>query len=149
MKTGLADLPLHWGKAPKWLFERMKELGKEICVILIDEYGKYKIGRYYSDYVSLFIFKSNLYSYLIVFASVDSVILSISSFLKSFLWGCGSLALISIIGIVSTLIRWSSVLFLVLNGFGLRGIVFWLDHRRLVVADAFSVKVNSALKLQF
>ncbi len=49
MKTGLADLPLHWGKAPKWLFERMKELGKEICVILIDEYGKKEFLKRISD----------------------------------------------------------------------------------------------------
>lgn len=34
-----ADLPLHYGKAPRWLFERMVALAKEIGNILIIEYG--------------------------------------------------------------------------------------------------------------
>ncbi len=38
--SGIADLPLHTGRAPKWLFSRMKSLGKEIIRIIVDEYGK-------------------------------------------------------------------------------------------------------------
>lgn len=34
-----ADLPLHYGKAPRWLFERMVLLAKEIGNILVLEYG--------------------------------------------------------------------------------------------------------------
>ena len=39
MKTGVAHLPLHYGKAPSWLFQRMKCLAKEITLFVIDAYG--------------------------------------------------------------------------------------------------------------
>ena len=39
MKTGIAHLPLHSGKAPSWLFQRMKALSVEITSILIDAHG--------------------------------------------------------------------------------------------------------------
>ncbi|MCD6547001.1 MAG: DUF763 domain-containing protein [Nanoarchaeota archaeon] len=39
MKTGIANLPLHYGKAPRWLFDRMTKLSGEISEIIIDEYG--------------------------------------------------------------------------------------------------------------
>ncbi|MEM3543350.1 MAG: DUF763 domain-containing protein [archaeon] len=32
-------LPLHYGKAPRWLFSRMKNLGKSILDVIIDEFG--------------------------------------------------------------------------------------------------------------
>lgn len=38
-QTGYANLPLHGGKAPSWLTSRMRRLAKEICTIIIDEYG--------------------------------------------------------------------------------------------------------------
>ncbi|MEM2263367.1 MAG: DUF763 domain-containing protein, partial [Candidatus Bathyarchaeia archaeon] len=38
-RTGVAKLPLHDGKAPKWLVVRMRKLAKEIVTIIIDEYG--------------------------------------------------------------------------------------------------------------
>jgi hypothetical protein len=38
-RTGVARLPLHYGKAPRWLVIRMRELAKEIVTIIIDEYG--------------------------------------------------------------------------------------------------------------
>jgi len=38
-RTGVARLPLHYGKAPKWLVVRMRKLAKEITTIIIDEYG--------------------------------------------------------------------------------------------------------------
>ena len=38
MRTGTADLPLHGGRAPRWLFERMTLLAREMALaILIDE----------------------------------------------------------------------------------------------------------------
>ncbi len=40
MKTGIADLPLHYGSCPRWLFGRMKNLGKSISEIIILEFGK-------------------------------------------------------------------------------------------------------------
>jgi hypothetical protein len=38
-RTGIAKLPLHYGKAPRWLVVRMQKLAKEIVAIIIDEYG--------------------------------------------------------------------------------------------------------------
>ncbi len=39
MRTGIADLPLHRGKAPKWLFNKMVKLSKEIVEIIIEEFS--------------------------------------------------------------------------------------------------------------
>jgi len=39
MRTGTANLPLHHGKAPAWLFSRMKRLSREIVVWVVREYG--------------------------------------------------------------------------------------------------------------
>jgi uncharacterized protein len=39
MRTGYSQLPLHGGKAPRWLFERMKRLAREIVCHLVAEYG--------------------------------------------------------------------------------------------------------------
>ena len=39
MRTGVAHLPLHYGKAPSWLFQRMKGLSREITLFIIDIYG--------------------------------------------------------------------------------------------------------------
>jgi len=38
-RTGVANLPLHGGKAPAWLTVRMRKLAKEIANIMIDEHG--------------------------------------------------------------------------------------------------------------
>jgi hypothetical protein len=35
----MAHLPLHWGRAPKWLFSRMSKLAREITIAIIEEYG--------------------------------------------------------------------------------------------------------------
>ncbi|MGC8776640.1 MAG: DUF763 domain-containing protein [Candidatus Micrarchaeia archaeon] len=35
----LTYLPLHGGKAPRWLFSRMIKLGEKICYAILDEYG--------------------------------------------------------------------------------------------------------------
>ncbi|MEA1908390.1 MAG: DUF763 domain-containing protein, partial [Euryarchaeota archaeon] len=39
MKTGTMNLPLHGGRAPRWLFRRMVGLSREITKIIIYEYG--------------------------------------------------------------------------------------------------------------
>lgn len=49
MKTGSADLPLHSGRAPKWLFKRMKELAREISLFIISEMGQEKFFKKLSD----------------------------------------------------------------------------------------------------
>ena len=39
-KTGIANLPLHGGKAPRWLFRRMVSLSQAITDVILLEYGK-------------------------------------------------------------------------------------------------------------
>lgn len=39
MRTGYSQLPLHGGKAPRWLFQRMTRLAREIICHLVAEYG--------------------------------------------------------------------------------------------------------------
>lgn len=39
MRTGTATLPLHYGSAPPWLFERMAKLAREITIAIIGEYN--------------------------------------------------------------------------------------------------------------
>ncbi len=48
-KTGMANLPLHGGKAPPWLFKRMRKLGGVISEIIINEYGTEEYLRRLSD----------------------------------------------------------------------------------------------------
>ncbi len=48
-KTGVANLPLHGGKAPKWLFKRMVKLSKGIVEIITYEYSKDEFIRRLSD----------------------------------------------------------------------------------------------------
>jgi len=49
MKTGSMDLPLHDGQAPRWLFNRMKKLAREITLAIIIEYGTDEVLRRLSD----------------------------------------------------------------------------------------------------
>ena len=44
-----ADLPLHTGSAPPWLFDRMVELSGAIAEAIIDEYGQDELLRRLSD----------------------------------------------------------------------------------------------------
>ena len=48
-RTGFAHLPLHGGKAPAWLFERMVPLSREIVVFLAGEFGREEVLRRLSD----------------------------------------------------------------------------------------------------
>jgi len=38
-QTGIAHLPLHGGKAPSWLFQRMVRLGREIVRLIVEDSG--------------------------------------------------------------------------------------------------------------
>jgi hypothetical protein len=49
--TGTVDLPLHYGKAPKWLFGRMVRLSREIIKIIVWECGPEEILKKVSDSV--------------------------------------------------------------------------------------------------
>lgn len=48
-RTGCADLPLHRGTVPKWLAERMKNLGTLIVESIIQNYGKREVLVRLSD----------------------------------------------------------------------------------------------------
>lgn len=48
-RTGQADLPLHYGNVPKWLSDRMTELGRLIVESLVYNYGKREVLRRLSD----------------------------------------------------------------------------------------------------
>ncbi len=48
-RTGLAHLPLHGGKAPRWLFERMTRLSREITIAIVSEFGGEEMLRRLSD----------------------------------------------------------------------------------------------------
>lgn len=39
MKTGIANLPLHYGSCPRWLFENMVKLGRAITETFVYEHG--------------------------------------------------------------------------------------------------------------
>lgn len=49
MRTGRADLPLHGGRAPAWLFERMTALAREIGRAVVEEEGPQGLLRRASD----------------------------------------------------------------------------------------------------
>jgi hypothetical protein len=48
-RTGVANLPLHGGKAPSWLTGRMQKLAKEIASIMIEDQGTTKFIQRLSD----------------------------------------------------------------------------------------------------
>ncbi|MBW3578186.1 MAG: DUF763 domain-containing protein [Actinobacteria bacterium] len=49
MRTGHADLPLHGGRAPRWLFERMSALAREMTVAIAAQEGPHGLLRRVSD----------------------------------------------------------------------------------------------------
>jgi uncharacterized protein len=48
-RTGTAQLPLHGGRAPAWLFGRMVQLAREITIHVVAEYGSEEMLRRLSD----------------------------------------------------------------------------------------------------
>ncbi len=48
-REGIAELPLHTGHAPRWLFERMVKLSGEIIKIISLEYGTEEVLKRFSD----------------------------------------------------------------------------------------------------
>jgi len=49
MRTGIATVPLDYGRCPYWLFERMKRLSRGIVLAIIEEFGAEEILRRLSD----------------------------------------------------------------------------------------------------
>jgi len=48
-RTGSATLPLHYGKAPRWLFERMAALARQILAALVTDAGQSELLNRLSD----------------------------------------------------------------------------------------------------
>jgi hypothetical protein len=48
-RTGIANLPLHYGKVPPWLFERMCQLAREITIVTVTEFGTEEMLRRLSN----------------------------------------------------------------------------------------------------
>ncbi len=48
-RTGTADLPLHYGSVPKWLYDRMAKLGALIAESIVELYGNREFIRRLSD----------------------------------------------------------------------------------------------------
>jgi uncharacterized protein len=48
-QTGIANLPLHGGKAPPWLFQRMVRLGREIVRLIVEDQGPRELLTRISD----------------------------------------------------------------------------------------------------
>jgi hypothetical protein len=48
-RTGIANLPLHYGKVPAWLFARMSQLAREITIATVVEFGTGEMLRRLSD----------------------------------------------------------------------------------------------------
>ena len=48
-RSGMADLPLHYGKVPAWLYERMASLGRSIVEVILMDYGKDEVLRRLAD----------------------------------------------------------------------------------------------------
>jgi len=48
-RSGQADLPLHGGKVPPWLFERMAKLGGAVMEWIVQEYGSSEVIRRISN----------------------------------------------------------------------------------------------------
>ncbi|MBM3155209.1 MAG: DUF763 domain-containing protein [Chloroflexi bacterium] len=48
-RTGIANLPLHYGKAPRWLFDRMTKLAREITIAITAEFGPQEMLQRLSD----------------------------------------------------------------------------------------------------
>src|SRR5580698_4889430 len=44
-RTGSADLPLHGGRVPKWLSDRMTRLGAVMCEAIVHHYGRDELLR--------------------------------------------------------------------------------------------------------
>ncbi len=49
MKTGIATVPLDYGRCPPWLFERMKRLSRGIIIAITEELGEEEVLKRFSD----------------------------------------------------------------------------------------------------
>ncbi|NPB09336.1 MAG: DUF763 domain-containing protein, partial [Thermodesulfobacteria bacterium] len=48
-RTGIADLPLHGGHAPRWLFDRMVRLSRALVQVIVRDFGSEEVLRRLAD----------------------------------------------------------------------------------------------------
>ena len=49
IQKSVVDLPLHGGKCPSWLFERMVKLSRAIFIVILEEFGKKELLKRLAD----------------------------------------------------------------------------------------------------
>jgi len=49
MRTGIATVPLDYGKCPRWLFERMRKLARSIILTIREEFSPEEVLQRFSD----------------------------------------------------------------------------------------------------
>jgi hypothetical protein len=49
MRTGIATVPLDYGRCPPWLFKRMEKLGRAITEVIVEEFGVEEFLKRLSD----------------------------------------------------------------------------------------------------
>lgn len=49
MRTGIATVPLDYGKCPRWLFERMQKLSRSIILAIREEFSPEEVLKRFSD----------------------------------------------------------------------------------------------------
>ena len=49
MRTGIATVPLDYGRCPRWLFERMRKLARSILITIVEEFGPEEILKRFAD----------------------------------------------------------------------------------------------------
>ena len=52
-RKGIANLPMHTGHTPRWLWERMVKLSKAISEVIIDEYGQVELLERDCEYLCI------------------------------------------------------------------------------------------------
>jgi hypothetical protein len=49
MRSGIATIPLDYGRCPSWLFEKMKRLSRAIVLVIVEEFGTEEILKRFAD----------------------------------------------------------------------------------------------------
>lgn len=49
MKRSVTSLPFHHGRAPRWLFDRMKRFSAAVAGLIVMEYGQQELIRRIAD----------------------------------------------------------------------------------------------------
>lgn len=101
----------------------------------------------FSNDVSIFLFKSSIFSSTIKLIAIDSIFISFSPLLNSILWGSGLLKNMAIYGITSTSIRWLTIVLSLMNGYGLNGIIIGWIIGDIIFFSMLSLTTSRLIKL--